>query len=331
MENGWMTSSMKAHVPDGAVGQAAFTLVELLVVIGLMAMLGTISVTGYFAAVRGMSDRAALDDTRSLIRLAMQTCLIDQTPTAVLFYNRQNQVETTSVSAEEVKATSSGSAIAIKMAGRISYKDGDVLVDEFADWNQSYPVKKPGSTSEGSIRFYKMTDLDKVAKGIDSCSSLMYDYVQEVYGKFENELMISSRDPRDNAFGIQVQAFCEQYKKDRKSNEEFSGTSYDNGNSYRFGRRIRQDNGISWKVGDAYGVEIATLDLPRGYIFGDQEPSSMKIKSVPSLSFSPGDATAGDNKYWLDLDNSVKISAWRSERFKSIGSLTASDLRDEVK
>ena len=70
------------------VDKAAFTLVELMVVIGLMALLGTFSVTGYFAAVRGMSDRAALDDTRSLIRLAMQTCLIDQTPTAVLFYNR---------------------------------------------------------------------------------------------------------------------------------------------------------------------------------------------------------------------------------------------------
>ena len=70
---------MKQHHPSRAAGRAAFTLVELLVVIGLMAMLGTISVGGYFAAVRGMADRGALQDTISLIRLAQQTCLIDQT------------------------------------------------------------------------------------------------------------------------------------------------------------------------------------------------------------------------------------------------------------
>ena len=36
-------------------GRAAFTLVELLVVIGLMGLLATISVAGYSAASRGMS------------------------------------------------------------------------------------------------------------------------------------------------------------------------------------------------------------------------------------------------------------------------------------
>ena len=83
---------MKARKTEASVRRAAFTLVELLVVIGLMALLGTVSVTGYFAAVRGMSYRAAKVDTVSLIRQAMQTCLIDQTPTAVLFYNRQTKV-----------------------------------------------------------------------------------------------------------------------------------------------------------------------------------------------------------------------------------------------
>ena len=300
--------------------KAAFTLVELMVVIGLMALLGTISVTGYFAAVRGMSDRGALDDTRSLIRLAMQTCLIDQTPTAVLFYNRQNQVQTANISSEEVKATSSGFAIAIKMAGRISYVDGDILVDEFADWNQSYPISTGNSDDDAIINFYNMTDLDKVAQGIDACRSSVTVSVKPV--KFDTEYMIAA--------GLQVGQFCSDFKKNANDNKEFSNTAYANGNNHRWGHRIVDRNGITWKIGDAYGVEIATLDLPRGYIFGNQEPSSMKIKSLNSLAFSPSDALGG-NDYVMSLKNPVTISAWRGESFKKIGTLTVNDLKDEAK
>ena len=309
---------MNAYASERPAGRAAFTLVELLVVIGLMALLGTISVTGYFAAVRGMSDRAALDDTRSLIRLAMQACLIDQVPTAVLFYNHQNQVQTGSVSAEEVKATSSGSAIVIKMAGRISYIDGDILVDEFADWDQSYPIA--GSAIDSGVRFYNMRDLDKVAQGIDKCSSLMNNYVEAV--KFDDERMIAS--------GLHVREFCSEYKKGPEDNKKFSDAAYGNGNNYRWGRRFKDKNGIDWKVGDAYGVEIAALDLPKGYIFGNQEPNSPKITAVKSLKFVPSDAT-GNNTYVLNLNNPVSVSAFRGDGFKTVGSLTANDLRDEAK
>ena len=123
---------MKAHETERSSTKAAFTLVELMVVVGLMALLGTVSVTGYFAAARGMADRAAKQDTIALVRLAMQVCLIDQTPTAVLFFNRQTKAENkdgaTVVSGEESKASSAGAAIAIKMAGRLSYVKGDVIV-----------------------------------------------------------------------------------------------------------------------------------------------------------------------------------------------------------
>lgn len=315
------------------IDKAAFTLVELMVVVGLMALLGTISVTGYFAAVQGMSDRAALDDTRSLIRLAMQTCLIDRTPTAVLFYNRQNQVAKDG-NREEVRATSSGSAVAIKMAGRISYVDrsNGILVDEFADWNQSYPIKRSGSasTSGSGVRFYRMTELNEVARGIDQCSSLMSDCVEdesEVNSRsFKNEYMIAA--------DLQVKDFCRIFQKEGVQNKKFSNATYENGNGSRFGRRIAQGNtGLTaskWQIGDAYGVEIASLDLPRGYIFGSQEPGSMKIDSLESLAFSPDDAdNLARNEYVLKLQQGVTISAWRSERFKKIGTLNKNDLEDE--
>ena len=70
-------------------GRAAFTLVELLVVIGIMAVLATISIAGYNAASRGMSDRGVIQATASILQIAKQTCELDRVPTKVLFLNRR--------------------------------------------------------------------------------------------------------------------------------------------------------------------------------------------------------------------------------------------------
>ena len=144
--------------------RGGFSLVELIVVIGLMALLSTISIGGYFAASRGMTARGVVQDTASIIRQAMQTCLIDQVPTAVLFCNRRQNTK-----AKDGEAY--GTAIAIKMAGRISYiatsgktatgqalpVGGGLLVDEFADWNQSYPMDASDGSSQRAIRLYQMS------------------------------------------------------------------------------------------------------------------------------------------------------------------------------
>ena len=309
---------MNAQATIKPSGRAAFTLVELMVVIGLMALLGTVSVTGYFAAVRGMADRAAKEDTVSLIRLAMQTCLIDQTPTAVLFYNRQTRVAGDGVSSEEVTASSAGSAVAIKMVGRISYVKNDVIVDEFADWNQSYPTT--GSDNDKGIRFYQMSDLKAVAQGVDRCSSIVYTSVVPV--KFDNEYMIAS--------GRQVQHFCSDFKKNGADNRTFSGTTYDNGNNQRWGHQIKTANGIQWKTGDPYGMEIGSLDLPKGYVYGNQAASSTRIDSLRALTFNPADA-ADANTYELPLNQTITISAFRGQIVRRVGSITAKDLRDDAK
>ena len=75
------------HTQQGR--RAAFTLVELLVVIGLMAVLATISVAGYSAASRGMADRGVIQTTVSILRVAQQTCQIDRVPTKVMFFNQK--------------------------------------------------------------------------------------------------------------------------------------------------------------------------------------------------------------------------------------------------
>ncbi len=308
---------MKAHVPEEASRRAAFTLIELLVVIGLMAMLGTFSVAGYFSAVRNMSNRAVIQDTISLIRLARQVCLIDQTPTAVLFYNRRTQSEDPE-STEEAVATSAGTAVAVKMAGRISYFNNNILIDEFADWNQSCPMGGKDDSS-GGIRFYRMSDLEQnVGGGIDKCSSIVSAYVVPV-DDYRDAYMIAS--------GQQLHEFCSDYKKTRDINMKFSNSDVANGNDYRWGHRVTKSNGIQWKMGDAYGVEIGSLTLPKGFIYGTQAPGATRIESVPSIDFDPRDLSKF-NRYDLSA-NSVKISAWRKDKFNPIGTIRNNDLDDE--
>ena len=299
-------------------GRAAFTLVELLVVIGLMAMLGTISVGGYFAAVRGMTDRGAKQDTVSLIRLAMQTALIDQKPTAVLFYNRRTQ-DADTTSGEDTGAEIVGMAVAIKTAGRISLIEDNILVDEFADWNQSYPMSSDSSSDVG-MRFYNMTDLNRLEQGIEACSSLMNPWVSPVRDNLNEEWMAAA--------GTKLGVWCSTFKKDGSQNQDFSGTAFPNGNNQRWGFQFKEQGQVSWKVGDAYGVEVASFQLPKGYIFGDHAPNSTRIEPVKSLFFNPAEVS-NVNRYEFKLNTTVKISAYRPKGLAQVDTIDASDLKDD--
>ena len=64
-----------------------FTLVELLVVMGIIAAMATVSIGSYFGVMRGMADRGALAAATSVIALAQERARIDLVPTVVYFYN----------------------------------------------------------------------------------------------------------------------------------------------------------------------------------------------------------------------------------------------------
>ena len=126
-----------------------FTLVELLVTVGIMGMLSTVAVSGYFAAARGMADRGALTDVRSLIRVAQQRATADHMPTAVVFYNIKLRD-----GGDDSPDLIQGKAVALRMAGRFSRVASDYLFDEFADLEMSYPTNSvSGSTT--TMRIYK--------------------------------------------------------------------------------------------------------------------------------------------------------------------------------
>ena len=262
-------------------GRAAFTLVELLVVIGIMAVLATISVAGYSAASRGMADRGVIQSTVSILRVAQQTCEIDRVPTKVLFFNRR----ISDASSDNDSTRYQGTAIAIKQAGRISISPSHVnnmLVDEFADWNQSYPMK--GSENSPGMRLYRMK-ADDESKDIDGCSVMVKPFVKH----YElSEYMVQS--------ATTMSTWCSRHRRTASDNRpQGASSSYvDNGNNYVWGFEASSAGGGSlsvgaWEVGDPYGVEIARIDLPKGYIFGSSAPSGDRLvsASVREVHFNP--------------------------------------------
>lgn len=284
--------------------KSAFTLIELLVVVGLMAMLATVSVAGYSAATRGMADRGAVQAAISTLRVAQQTCLMDRVPTKVLFFNRLLSKSSDTSSATLYQ----GTAIAIKQAGRISIAPQGsgvgMLVDEFADWNLSYPTS--GRSGNSGMRIFRMKSDDK-EKDIDGYSSVVNPYVTEK--DIVNDYMIQS--------GMGIREWCENHAP---------------GNAIMWGLEILSGLSLdAWSTGDPYGVEIARIDLPRGYIFGSSPPTDSKLTpaSPPAVTFDPEDSDPS-------MSGSVPISLMRPDKEgqltpNEVGTISATMLKDTIK
>jgi hypothetical protein len=141
-------------------------------------MLATVSIGGYNAATRGMEERGAKDAVVSLIRMAQQRAMIDNVPTAVFLFNQRLSEDGSDEGAFVI-----GKAVAVRMAGRISYVDGPFISDEFGDWETSYPTF--GASNDPEMSLYKMNN---VQGGINSCRSLVTSFVT---AKSRAEYMIS--------------------------------------------------------------------------------------------------------------------------------------------
>ena len=112
----------------------AFTLIELMVVVGIMAMMSTIAIGSYSALTRGMNDRAALDAARSLADAALQRANLDRTKIYVYLFN-----EVTKLDSEMTAGTACGLAVAVRPVGRITQvPQSDLFCDEFGDLERTY-------------------------------------------------------------------------------------------------------------------------------------------------------------------------------------------------
>ena len=270
----------------------AFTLVELLVVMGIIAVMATMSVGSYFAVVRGMTDRGAVAAATSVISLAHERACIDLSPTVVYFYNERVRDANKDTGIDAVYA---GVAVAVRRAGRISRVNGDRLNDEYADLDRTYGVMdNPNSPKCEATRLYRF-----------NFSRMEYSsvYSEAVEDEIGNERYLVEQ-PVDRGF-----------KKLNGDSEKV--------NVLPVGSFMRKDGFSGWKAGDAYGYEFARVRLPDNYIFGaqgDLPSGSDSTKSLGTTVKCLPDSMASSLE-------SIRITARRPNGWKEVGN-TKSEMKD---
>ena len=270
----------------------AFTLVELLVVMGIIAMMATMSIGSYFAVVRGMTDRGAIAAATSVISLAHERACIDLSPTVVYFYNELVRTENRKTGIDAVAA---GVAIAVRRAGRISRVNGNRLNDEYADLDRTYGIMdNPNSPKCETFRLYKF-DL-----GGMQYSSVYSEAVEDGIG---NERYLIE------------QPVARNFKKENGENERVNVLP-----AFSF---LRKDGFNGWKAGDAYGYEFARIRLPDNYIFGSQGDLPTENNPVRKLGTT---VKCYPDSMASSLE-SIRISAKRPNGWKEVGN-TKNEMKD---
>lgn len=249
----------------------AFTLVELLVVIGLMGLMGSIAVAGYSAVVRGMSDRAAIDAAKGVVDAAVQRANLDGTATYLYLFN-----EVTKIDSDMAPGAASGLIIAVRPVGRISAVVNGLYCDEFADLQNSYR----SLDSENETTSQSDAEARAASMRIYSIADQKYAMVKE--GVFQE--------------GPQYNSCLE------------SGDGIDEWHSRKFyyygfkrdtsGSSSGSEANATFKAGQEYGKEFAEVRLPDGYTFSTDVNMSSRdnlgqhlfkvVKILPTGTSAPG-------------------------------------------
>lgn len=234
--------------------RSAFTLIELLMVVMIMGILGTVTVGGYRAMQRGMEDRGVMENVNHFIRSAYSRAQIDRQPVAVFYWNELLRAETDTESLIIV-----GKAVSVRRAGRVTSTEEDGLCDEFADLDKERLI-------------VDKDDLDD--DNIDSGGTAESDNWVAIY--------------KMNSDGDCARQLVSQTTKPVSVSDVLASTGRQvEIQSYAY---VPVGGAGNWKVGDAYGVEFAEIQLPHGYTFGSENPTQAGGEpNVKHLWFSVGE------------------------------------------
>ena len=249
--------------------------------VGIMAMLGIAASSGYHAVTRGMTERGVCASAAATLRAAKERAQIDRRHVAVFCYNRL--LSEPSDNGMEAGAVV-GVMTAVRRIGRISAVAGDFLYDEFADLEHCYECKDESELQKrGGVRLFKINnDVNRMEYSLVADASYL-DRTTQIY-------MPSS--------GLTTNVWA--------------GAYYDLGDS---------DHSASWKVGDGYGIEFLEIQLPAGYIFGTEVPSSLGSISSPTvINFDP---TRDQNDSVDIYSTKPDDSGWPKASGSKIGSAVA--------
>lgn len=244
----------------------AFTLIELMVVVAIMAAMATLSINAYRAVVKGMRDRAALVAVQTLVDAARQRAEIDRKQVNVYFYDECQRTADASTGAE---LSGHGIAIAVRPTGRVSRIDGNFICDEFGDLDQMFAEEN-------------QLDSDLSANGGNSGAMLIYRLADGSFAEVRPTVV----DRSSSASYI-------------LSGNSSTGQSSDDGEKmilcYAF---EKTGGGASFAPGDAYGSEFATVVLPDGYYFGSSAPTTVgrrQIGKIMEIKPAQGAKASGDD------------------------------------
>ena len=240
----------------------AFTLIELMVVVGIMAFLGVAATGGYSALQRGMAENGATKVAASLFKAAKERAMVDRMPTAVFCYNRLLREAT-----DDENAVVVGEAVAVRRAGRVSWVSGNLLCDEFADLASSYDL----ASDESDARDFKGMKLWRF--DADSGNTL---------SRMEYSVVSSAVVPVE----INGWTFGGWAEGDAAGNSNLTVNAYAFVNLQTSGFEPSQ-----WRVGNAYGFEFGTVQLPHNFTFGSGSvPSKVgDVSFAGVLFFDPDD------------------------------------------
>lgn len=239
----------------------AFTLVELLVVVAIMGLLGTASVGGYRQMQRGIELRGVTDNVERFLTLVASRAKIDRLPTAIYYWNETLRSKTDTESPIVV-----GRAVAIRVHGRISaYEDG-MLIDEFNDLetqvvtfedDEQTTESQSGGTAKASVkRLYRI-------KGDRTVDFANVSSIPEMAATGRKEYFLTRETPGSVEVSDRVIG--------------------------RYGYKVDSSSSVSkdW-VGDAYGFEFFSFELPHGFLFGRDYSDSAEnpIRNEKSLVFT---------------------------------------------
>lgn len=226
-----------------------FSLLELLAVMSIMAMLSTLAVTSYFGAIRGMASRGAKKHFQNTLLLARQRACIDGARVSLMAFNEVGSYESDGATVKEWVP----SYVVCKELGRVSFVSGNYLFDEFSDLKQLFGTAPDGESSDigrvGGIRLYNLTS---------GFWTLVKPFVaQRSVGGSNSKLMYSGLTHSFKAYS---------FEKQTGAGSQSAGTG-------------------TWKVGDAYGVEVAPIQtLPKGFTF---DQLSQNASAVHYVTFEP--------------------------------------------
>jgi len=235
----------------------AFTLIELMVVVGIMAFLGIAATGGYTALQRGMSERGAVAAASSLLKAAKERALVDRSPTMVFCYNRLLREAT-----DDENAIVAGEMVAVRRAGRVTWASGSYIVDEFADVIGSYDIVDKGEiVQRKSMRLWRFDDT--------RMSSMQYSMVADAVTPLWNDVTLST-------YGGWAEG-------DSGGNTNLPHAVY----AFNVNRTSSHEP-TAWRPGHGYGFEFATVQLPKDFIFGTSVPSKLgDVIQVKAFYFNP--------------------------------------------